>query len=49
MSKCASLAGAVVVSALLVSGTASAALYSISDGVAENGIGVNTTDRKSVV
>jgi hypothetical protein len=43
MSKCASLAGAVVVSALLVSGTASAALYSISDGVAENGIGVNTT------
>lgn len=41
MFKYASMAGAVSVSALLVSSAASAGFYSIGDGVAESSIGVN--------
>jgi hypothetical protein len=39
--KCTSLVGAVAASALLVSASASADLYSIGDGVADSAIGVN--------
>lgn len=48
MTKCTSLASAVAASALLVSVSASADLYSIGDGVADTAIGVNSLSWQTV-